>query len=60
LDYTVATIAFDHIIETMLSDTTVAFVLPLVAMLTSTPAMQHVNHLWNFSVFQRVHILKLV
>jgi hypothetical protein len=34
----------------MTLDTTVAFVIPLVALLTSLPGIWHKEQLWNFSV----------
>jgi hypothetical protein len=40
------TVAFDNI---------VVFVIPLVALLTSSPVMWRKGHLLNFSVLQRVH-----
>jgi hypothetical protein len=36
-------------------DTIVSFAIPLVALLTSSPMMWRKEHLWNFSVLQRVH-----
>jgi hypothetical protein len=39
-------------------DTTIASVIPLVALLTSPPMMWHKEQLWNFSVFQRVHLFQ--
>jgi hypothetical protein len=48
--------ALDRIIVTMTLDaivafyTTVAFVIPLVALLTSSTVMWRKEHLWNFSV----------
>jgi hypothetical protein len=55
-----------HFIVTMTLDTivvfdsTVAFVIPLIALLTSMPVMWHEEHLWNFSVLQGVHLSSLV
>jgi hypothetical protein len=57
LDHIVAGMTLDTIIA---FNTTVAFVLPLVALLTSSPTMWHKEHLWNFSVLQRVHFPNLV
>jgi hypothetical protein len=44
----------EHIMATVTLDGIVAFVIPMVALLTSLPMMCHVEHLWNFSVLQRV------
>jgi hypothetical protein len=41
-------------------DTVAAFVIPIVALLTSTPVTWSEGHLWNFSILQRVHLSKLV
>jgi hypothetical protein len=41
-------------------DTIIAFVIPLVVLLMSLPVMCHKEHLWNFSVFQRVHLSSLL
>jgi hypothetical protein len=49
----------DHTFAEMALDTIVAFVIPLVALLTSSPIMWCEEHLWNFSVFQRVHLSSL-
>jgi hypothetical protein len=59
-DRTVTTVALDRIVATTLDmivafDTIVAFVIPLVALLTSSPVMWRKEHLWNFRVLQRVH-----
>jgi hypothetical protein len=54
LGHIVATVTSDYI-ATMTSDiivafdTVVAFVIPLVDLLTSTPVIYHVEHLRNFS-----------
>jgi hypothetical protein len=46
-------------LDTIVSfDTTVAFVIPLAALLTS-PMLWHKEHLWNFSVLQRVHLFPI-
>jgi hypothetical protein len=56
----------DHIVATMTlytsvaSDIIVSFVIPLVALLTSSPVMWREEHLWNFSVLERVHLSNLV
>jgi hypothetical protein len=56
----------EHIISTKTSDTivafytTVAFVIPSVALLTSMSVMWREEHLWNFSVLQRGHFSSLV
>jgi hypothetical protein len=42
------------------SDTIVALVILLVALLTSTPVMLREEHLWKFCVIERVHISSLV
>jgi hypothetical protein len=58
LGYIVATVTSYHIVATMTldnivaSDTTDAFIIPLVAMLTSSPVMCREEQLWNFSVLQ--------
>jgi hypothetical protein len=41
-------------------DTIVAFVILLVALLTSSPAMWCLEHLWNFSVLKRIHLSNIV
>jgi hypothetical protein len=41
-------------------DNIVGFIIPLVALLTSSPAMWRKEHLWNFSVLFRVHLSNLV
>jgi hypothetical protein len=46
----------DYIIAIMPSDTIVALVIPLVALLTSPPVMWRKEHLWNFGVIQTVSI----
>jgi hypothetical protein len=62
----VATMTSDHIIATLpldtmvVFDTVVAFVIPLVALLSSAIMMWCEEHLWNLSVLQRVHLLSLV
>jgi hypothetical protein len=50
----------NHIIATMPTDTIVAFVIPLVAMLTSMLVMWREEHLWNFSVLKGVGLSNLV
>jgi hypothetical protein len=50
----------NHIIATMTLDTIVAFVIRMVALLTSTPVMMREEHLWNLCVLQRVHLPNLV
>jgi hypothetical protein len=60
LDHTVTTMTLDHTVATMTMDTTTAFVIPLVALLTSSPVMRRKEHHWNASVLQRVHIPSLV
>jgi hypothetical protein len=63
--HTVATMALDHIVATMELDVTVAFgtivafVIPLVALLMSSPVTWHKERLWNFSVLQRDTFLVL-
>jgi hypothetical protein len=42
------------------TDANVAFGIPLVSMLMSMPMMWCEEHLWNFSVLQRVHLSNLV
>jgi hypothetical protein len=54
----VATIISDYI-TVMILDTIAAFHTFSVALLTSLPMRQH-EHLWNFSVLQRVHVSNLV
>jgi hypothetical protein len=58
LDYTDATVTSYHIIPITLNvmvsfDVIVAFIIPLVTLLTSSPLMWRGEHLWNFSVLQR-------
>jgi hypothetical protein len=56
---------FHRIVTTMPLDTiaafdaVVAFVIPLLALLTSSPVIWRQEHLWNFSVLQRVHLSNL-
>jgi hypothetical protein len=45
LDHTATTISFDCIVSTMTFDAIVAFDIPLVALLTSTPVMWREEHL---------------
>jgi hypothetical protein len=54
LEYIVALATSDNITRVAL-DTIVAFVIPLVALLTS-PLMWREEHLWNISVLQRARI----
>jgi hypothetical protein len=64
-DITVATVPWDYTVATMTLDdivtfnTSVAFVIPLVALLMSSPVMWHKDPLWNFSVLQRLHFSNL-
>jgi hypothetical protein len=44
----------------MTLDTIAAFDTLLVALLASLPMMWYEEHLWNFSVLQRVHLSNLV
>jgi hypothetical protein len=57
LDHIVATMTLDTIYA---CDTIVAFVIPFVALLTSSPLLFREEDLWNFSVLQRVHFSNLV
>jgi hypothetical protein len=41
-------------------DAIVVFVIPFIAMLTSSPVMKHKKHLWNFGVLQRVHFSNFI
>jgi hypothetical protein len=50
----------DHITSETTLDTIIAFVNPLVALLTSSLVMWREEHFWNFSVLQRVHLSNLV
>jgi hypothetical protein len=52
----VATMALDTIVA---SDTIVAFVTLLVSLMTSSPVMWLKEHLWNYSVLQRVQLCNL-
>jgi hypothetical protein len=52
-DHIVAKIVLDIIVT---FDTIFAFVSPLVVFLTSLPVMWRKEHLWKFSVFQKVHL----
>jgi hypothetical protein len=60
------TVSLNHIVATITLDTIIslsviiAFVIPLVALLTSLPAMWRKEHLWNFCVPQREHFSRLV
>jgi hypothetical protein len=62
LDHIVATMTLDHIVATtaLLFDNIVVFVIPLVAIMTSSPVMRHKEHLWNFCVLQKVRFSNLV
>jgi hypothetical protein len=51
---TIAKMTLDTIVA---FHTIVAFDIPLIALLTSSPVMWRKEHLWNFSVLQRVHAL---
>jgi hypothetical protein len=55
LDHIVATATLVSIVTTVALDIIVAFVIPLVVLLTSSPVTWRKGHLWNFSVLQRVH-----
>jgi hypothetical protein len=46
-----------HIVAAMALDATVAFVTPLVALLTSTPVICREEHLLNFGVLHTFPIL---
>jgi hypothetical protein len=50
----VAPVTSDRVAATMTLDTIVAFVIPLVALLTSSPVMWRKEHVWYVSVLQRV------
>jgi hypothetical protein len=58
LHHIVATMTLDYIVSTMTLDTIIgfdaitAFVIPMVASLTSSAVMWRKEHLWNFSVLQ--------
>lgn len=49
LDCTVSTVTLDDIVT---FDTTVAFIIPLIALLMPSPQIWHKEHFWNFSVLQ--------
>jgi hypothetical protein len=55
-----------HIVATMFLDNTVAFdtivafVIPLIVLLTSLTVKWCEEHLWKFSVLQKVHLSNLV
>jgi hypothetical protein len=57
---------FHHIVTTMtfhiivVFDIIVASVIPLVALLILSFVLWREEHLWNFSVLQRVHLIHLV
>jgi hypothetical protein len=57
LDHIVSTITVDIIV---VSDTTTAFFIPLVALLTSSPVMWDGEHFWNFTVLQRIHLSNFI
>jgi hypothetical protein len=57
LDHSVAAVTLDTIVA---FDAIVSFVIPLVALLTSSPVMLGKDHLSNFNVFQRVRFSNLV
>jgi hypothetical protein len=50
------------LVTTVAFSTIVAFVIPLVALLTSSPMMWREEQFWNFSVLERVglHLSNLV
>jgi hypothetical protein len=52
----------NHIFETVILDAFLAFIIPLVALLTSSPVMWCKEQLWNFSVhlYNRVTISLLL
>jgi hypothetical protein len=55
MEVIVAAMNLDHIATVTLDaivtfDTIVAFVIPFIVLLMSTPVMWHEEHLWNFSV----------
>jgi hypothetical protein len=56
----VTTMTLDHIVASITSDTIVVFdiivefLMSAVALLTSSPVMWRKEHIWNFSVLQRV------
>jgi hypothetical protein len=62
LDIIVEAVCLDHIIATAALDNTaefgtiLAFVISLVVLLTSSLVMGYKQHLWNFSVLQRVRL----
>jgi hypothetical protein len=56
-DYSVATITLDKVVAT---DIIVAFIIPLIALLISSPVLWHTEHSSNFCVFQRVHHSNLI
>jgi hypothetical protein len=60
LEHIVATATWGHINATMILETIVAFVIRSVAPLMSLPMIWYEEHLWNFSVLQRVHLSNLV
>jgi hypothetical protein len=55
-DHIIVTMTFD---ATVAFDTIVAFVIPLVALMKSSPVMLRDEHLWNFSALQRLHFSNL-
>jgi uncharacterized membrane protein len=65
-NHIVAPVASNHIVATVTLanivafDIFVAFVISLVALLTSSPVMWLKERLWNVSVLQRVHLSSLV
>jgi hypothetical protein len=46
----VATMTMDHIVATVTLDTIVAFLIPLAALLSSSPVMWRKELLWHFCV----------
>jgi hypothetical protein len=53
-------VTFDRIVATATLDTIVAFVIPSLALLTSSPVMLRKEHLWDSSVLQRIHLSDFV
>jgi hypothetical protein len=62
LDYILATVPLDHILATVTLDNIVAFdtifafFISLVVLLVSSPVTWCEEHLWNFSLLQRVRL----
>jgi hypothetical protein len=61
----VTAMTLNHIVATLTLDiivayTIVAFIIPLIALLTPSPVMRRKDHFWNFRILYRAHLSNLV